>query len=76
MSIQQTMPGVEWVQLVSQETSSIFTFDKLGIGTNNPGVKLHTSKLDLERVLFAVDEDGVGIGTTANGYKLNVDWWC
>ena len=29
--------------------------------------------MDLEQVLFAVDGDGVGIGTTANGYSLNIE---
>ena len=51
--------------------SSIFTFDQLGIGTNNPGVNL--LQVGSGTSLVAVDEDGVGIGTTANGYKLNVE---
>ena len=50
--------------------SSIFTFDKLGIATNNPGNC--TLKVGSGTSLVCVDEDGVGIGTTANGYSLNV----
>jgi len=50
--------------------SSIFTFDKLGIATNNPGNC--TLKVGSGTSLVCVDEDGVGIGTTANGHSLNV----
>jgi len=50
--------------------SSIFTFDKLGIATNNPGFNL--LQVGSGTSLVAVDEDGIGIGTTANGYALNV----
>jgi len=49
---------------------SIFTFDKVGVGTTTPGV--NTLQVGSGTSLFAVDGDGVGIGTTANGYTLNV----
>jgi hypothetical protein len=49
---------------------SIFTFDQLGIATNTPGLNL--LQVGSGTSLFAVDEDGVGIGTTANGYALHV----
>jgi hypothetical protein len=49
---------------------SIFTFDKVGIATTSPGES--TLRVGSGTSLFAVDGDGVGIGTTANGYKLNV----
>ena len=65
------MPGEEWVQLELSRDSSIFTFDQLGIGTNNPGTNL--LQVGSGTSLVAIDEDGVGIGTTANGYKLNVE---
>ena len=50
--------------------SSIFTFDQLGIATNTPGV--NKLQVGSGTSLFAVDEDGVGIGTTANGYALHI----
>ena len=49
---------------------SIFTFDQLGIATNTPGLNL--LQVGSGTSLFAVDEDGVGIGTTANGTALRV----
>ena len=49
----------------------IFVFDKVGVGTTTPG--LNTLQVGSGTSLFAVDGDGVGIGTTANGYKLNVE---
>jgi hypothetical protein len=49
---------------------SIFTFDKVGIATTSPGES--TLRVGSGTSLFAVDGGGVGIGTTANGYKLNV----
>ena len=50
---------------------SIFVFDKVGVGTTTPGS--NTFQVGSGTTLFAVDSDGVGIGTTANGYKLNVE---
>lgn len=49
---------------------SIFTFDKVGIATTSPGES--TLRVGSGTSLFAVDGGGVGIGTTVNGYKLNV----
>ena len=49
---------------------SIFVFDKVGVGTTTPG--LNTLQVGSGTSLFAVDGDGVGIGTTANGYALHV----
>ena len=49
---------------------SIFTFDKVGIATTSPAES--TLRVGSGTSLFAVDGGGVGIGTTANGYKLNV----
>ena len=50
--------------------NSIFTFDQLGIATNTPGV--NKLQVGSGTSLVAVDADGVGIGTTANGYALHV----
>ena len=50
--------------------NAIFTFDQLGIATNTPGV--NKLQVGSGTSLVAVDADGVGIGTTANGYALNV----
>ena len=50
---------------------SIFVFDKVGIATTSPG--LNTLQVGSGTSLFAVDGDGVGIGTTANGYSLNIE---
>ena len=49
---------------------SIFTFDKVGVGTTTPG--LNTLQVGSGTSLFAVDGDGVGIGTTANGISLRI----
>ena len=48
----------------------IFVFDKVGVGTTTPG--LNTLQVGSGTSLFAVDGDGVGIGTTANGSALRV----
>ena len=57
--------------LISLERdSSIFIFDKVGVGTTTPG--LNTLQVGSGTSLFAVDGDGVGIGTTANGSALRV----
>ncbi len=53
-----------------ERDSSIFTFDKVGVGTTTPGV--NTFQVGSGTSLFAVDGDGVGIGTTANGSTLRV----
>jgi hypothetical protein len=52
-------------------TSNVYTFDQVGIATNNPG----NSKLLVGSGTTQVSIDGnggVGIGTTANQYKLHV----
>jgi len=57
--------------LISLERdSSVFIFDKVGVGTTTPG--LNTLQVGSGTSLFAVDGDGVGIGTTANGSALRV----
>jgi hypothetical protein len=53
-----------------ERDSSIFIFDKVGVGTTTPGV--NTFQVGSGTSLFAVDGDGVGIGTTANGTSLRV----
>ena len=53
-----------------ERDSSIFTFDKVGVGVTTPG--LNTLQVGSGTSLFAVNGDGVGIAATANGYKLNV----
>ena len=50
---------------------SIEVYDKVGIGTTNPFDL--TLQVGSGTSLFAADSDGVGVGTTANGYKLNVE---
>ena len=49
---------------------NIDVYDKVGIGTTNPFDL--TLQVGSGTSLFAADSDGVGVGTTANGYKLNV----
>jgi len=51
------------------KTLDIGVFDQLGIGTTSPG--LNTLQVGSASSLFSVDGTGVGIGTTANGYKLH-----
>ena len=54
------------------ENSSQMIFDKVGIGTTTPG--LNTLQVGSGTSIFAIDgTGGVGIGTTANGYQLNVE---
>ena len=55
---------------VNTETNSV-TFDSVGIATTSSGDC--TLKVGSGTSLFCVDSTGVGIGTTANGYKLHVD---
>jgi hypothetical protein len=52
------------------KNANIGIFDAVGIATNNPGdCKLRVGS---GTSLFCVDTNGVGIGTTANQYKLHV----
>jgi len=54
------------------ENSSQMTFDKVGIATTSPGE--NTFQIGSGTSIFAIDgTGGVGIGTTANGYQLNVE---
>ena len=50
--------------------ANIGIFDKVGIATTTPGDC--TFRVGSGTTLFCVDGTGVGIGTTANAYKLNV----
>ena len=49
---------------------NIALFDQVGIATTSPGV--NRLQIGSGSNLFAVDTNGVGIGTSANLYKLNV----
>jgi hypothetical protein len=51
--------------------SNIGIFDKVGIATTSPGNC--TLRVGAGSSLFCVDGTGVGIGTTANTYKLHVN---
>ena len=53
-----------------EEPTPFFIFDSVGVGTDSPGDC--TFKVGSGTSTFCVDAEGVGIGTTANGYKLNV----
>ena len=53
-----------------ERDSLIFTFDKVSIAATSPGDC--TLKVGSGTSLFCVDSEGVGIGTTANGYALHV----
>ena len=63
----------DWHRFGSVSLSKDFDigiFDQVGIATTSPGdCKL---KVGSGTSLFCVDADGVGIGTTANGYALHV----
>ena len=52
-------------------SSDEYIFDKIGIGTTSPG--LNTLQISSGSSLVAIDGDGIGIGTTANGYKLRIE---
>ena len=52
------------------EDQSVVIFDKVGIGTTTPGV--NTLQVGAGASLFAVDGNGVGIGTTSGSYALQV----
>jgi len=58
-----------FVSLSKDENIAIF--NKVGVGTTTPGEA--TFKVGAGTTQLTVDNDGVGIGTTANGYKLNVN---
>ena len=49
---------------------NIALFDQVGIGTTTPGV--NKLQVGSGTSLIALDSEGVGIGTTANGYALHV----
>jgi hypothetical protein len=53
------------------KTENIGIFDRIGVGTDSPGDC--TLRVGSGTSLFCVDGDGVGIGTSANGFKLNVN---
>ena len=53
-----------------ERDTSVFVFDKVGVGTTSP--EDCTLKVGSGTSLFCVDNDGVGIGTTVNGYALHV----
>ena len=64
----------EWQRFGSvSNTTAEFTpiFDKVGIGTTGPGDNL--LQVGSGDAMLAVDTDGVGIGTTANGLALRVE---
>ena len=52
------------------EGSDDVVFDTIGIGTTGPGDC--TLKVGSGTSVFCVDGNGVGIGTTANAYKLSI----
>lgn len=57
--------------LISLETeTSVYSVDAIGVGTTSPGDC--TLKVGSGTSLFCVDDNGVGIGTTANQYALHV----
>ena len=51
--------------------SNVVLFDRVGIATTSPGNC--TLRVGSGSSLFCVDGNGVGIGATNNGYKLNVN---
>jgi hypothetical protein len=58
------------------QLSNIAIFDQVGIATTSPGdCKLKISGLSTDRNdgTFCIDNTGVGIGTTANTFELNVE---
>ena len=55
---------------VGVATSAGAIFDTVGIATTSAGES--TFAVGAGTSLFAVDNDGVGIGSTANGFKLRV----
>jgi hypothetical protein len=57
-------------QISLERDQSVNVFDKVGIATTSPGDC--TLKVGSGTSIFCVDGSGVGIGTTANEYKLQV----
>ena len=60
----------------ASQLSNIAIFDQVGIGTTSPlDCKLKISGLSTNRNngTFCIDNTGVGIGTTANTFELNVE---
>ena len=53
-----------------EANSSVYLFDKLGIATNTFSGSIF--RVGSGTSLFSVEPAGVGVGTTANNYKLNV----
>ena len=53
------------------KTLNIGIFDQIGIATDSPG--LNSFQVGSGSSIFVINETGVGIGTTSNGYKLNVN---
>ncbi len=65
--------GQDWYRFGNVSLSkdlNIALFDQVGIATTSPGV--NRLQVGSGSNLFAVDTNGVGIGTSANLYKLNV----
>jgi len=53
------------------KTLNIGIFDRIGIATDSPG--LNSFQVGSGSSIFVINGLGVGIGTTSNGYKLNVN---
>ena len=53
------------------KTLNIGIFDQIGVATDSPG--LNSFQVGAGSSIFVINEIGVGIGTTSNGYKLNVN---
>jgi len=58
------------ITVVIDQYGESVLFDKVGVATDDPGDC--ALKVGSGTTLFCVDNDGVGIGTTANGYALHV----
>ena len=54
-----------------QTDANVMIFDRVGVGTTGPGEA--TFKVGAGTTQLSVDGNGVGIGTTANQYKLHVN---
>lgn len=64
----------EWYRVGNisiSKTANISLFDQIGIGVTDPLTSL--LRIGSGSSLFTVDENGVGIGTTANTFKLHVN---
>jgi len=57
-------------QISLSKDSKINIFDQVGIATTSPGI--HQLQVGSGTSIVAIDGDGVGIGTTANGFDLRV----